>query len=73
MYPSSFEEYEFGYSPEFSQWEICFAWKPVKTVFGKKIWLKRCFKRTITHRYLIIKDKVYNEYATAFDLLKLGN
>lgn len=74
MYPSMFED--FGWEspkrlPEYSSWGKHFAWRKVVTVSGKKLWFKKCFKRSVTQRDPIKENVVTYEYATAFDLLKL--
>jgi hypothetical protein len=31
--------------PEYSKWEKWFAWRPVETIAGHKVWLKTIYKR----------------------------
>lgn len=48
-------------------WTKWFAWHPVKTIGGDRVWGRRCYRRT---RYTIFKRYAGCEYATDFDLLK---
>jgi len=34
--------------PHYSEWKKIFAWKPCKTIGGKKVWLRNIYLRTIT-------------------------
>lgn len=48
-------------------WQKWFAWRPVTTISGDRVWGKRIYRRT---RYTIFKRYAGCEYATDFDLLK---
>ena len=51
-------------------WHEVYAWWPVKTVYGKRIWLEKVYKRKV---WLVWGVSFHMEpetqYATAFDLL----
>ena len=51
-------------------WMEVFAWRPVKTVSGKRVWWKKVFKRRV---WVVWGTGFHMEpevqYATAFDLL----
>ena len=51
-------------------WKRWFAWRPVTTIGGDRIWGKRCYCRI---RYTIFKRYAGREYATDFDVLKEKN
>jgi hypothetical protein len=56
-------------------WKPYFAWLPVTTVFGQRIWLKSCFRNTRLFVSPATNGKglnAYYEYATAFDLLRIS-
>lgn len=53
---------------EFKPWEEWFAWRPVK-VNGKRVWLKRVFRRCI-NTYVDHDDWKRYEYGTAFDVIR---
>lgn len=46
------------------QWERWFAWRPVTTIRGRKVWLKFIYRRN----YTSIAGNEY-DYATSLDLL----
>ena len=52
----------------FSEWEEWFAWRPVK-VKGKRVWLKKVFRRCI-NTYVDHDDWKRYEYGTAFDVIR---
>ena len=54
-------------SEKIGPWRRWFAWRPVETITGNRVWGKRCYRRT---RYTIFKRYAGTEYATDFDLLK---
>ena len=37
--------------PEYTKWEKWFAWKPVKTLSGNKVWFKTIYRRQRTVRW----------------------
>ena len=37
--------------PEYTKWEKWFAWKPVKTLSGNKVWLKTIYRRQRTVKW----------------------
>lgn len=55
-------------------WREAFAWKPVKTVSGKRVWWKQVFKRRV---WVVWGTGFHMEphvqYATAFDMLTYDN
>lgn len=50
------------------EWHEWFAWRPVK-VHGKRVWLKRVFRRCI-NTYVDHDDWKRYEYGTAFDVIR---
>ncbi len=55
-----------------TNWRRWWAWRPVRTVSGQRIWFTWCYSRyrlEISRSDLYAHQRVY-EYATAFDLLK---
>lgn len=50
-------------------WHEWFAWRPVK-VHGKRVWLKRVFRRRPAHWSVEFDDWKRYEYGTIFDVLK---
>lgn len=48
-------------------WKETFAWLPVTTITGKRVWLKKVFKRRVK---MFINQKIETQYATAFDMFK---
>jgi hypothetical protein len=50
-------------------WEIWFAWRPVKTVTGERVWLKKVYRRCI-NTYVDHDDWTRYEYGNIFDVLK---
>lgn len=53
---------------EFGTWQEWFAWRPVK-VKGKRVWLKKVFRRCI-NTYVDHDDWKRYEYGTAFDVIR---
>lgn len=55
-------------------WHEVFAWKPVKTVSGKRVWWKRVYKRKV---WVVWGTGFHMEphvqYATVFDILTYDN
>lgn len=51
-----------------SPWQEWFAWRPVK-VNGKRVWLKRVFRRCV-NTYVDHDDWKRYEYGTAFDAIR---
>lgn len=49
-------------------WWPSFALFPHKTISGKFIWLKPCYKRVVW-RYTGFTDEPFTEYATVLDIL----
>ena len=54
-----------------SQWQEWYAWRPVK-VHGKRVWLKKVFRRCI-NTYVDHDDWKRYEYGTAFDVIRGNN
>lgn len=54
-----------------SPWVKWFAWRPVTTVGGHRMWLKSVYRRCI-NTYVDMDNWRRYEYATLFDVLK-GN
>ena len=52
----------------FGDWQEWFAWRPVK-VKGKRVWLKKVFRRCI-NTYVDHDDWKRYEYGTAFDVIR---
>ena len=50
-------------------WWPSFALWPARTISGRWIWLRKCYKR-IVWRYTGFVDEPFTEYATMFDILK---
>ena len=53
---------------EIGVWQEWFAWRPVK-VKGKRVWLKKVFRRCI-NTYVDHDDWKRYEYGTAFDVIR---
>jgi len=56
-----------GWSDGASPWKHWYAWYPVKTIGGDRVWGKRIYRRTC---FTVFKRYAGREYATDFDLLK---
>jgi hypothetical protein len=54
---------------EVMPWHIWFAWRPVKTVTGERVWLKKVYRRCI-NTYVDHDDWTRYEYGNIFDVLK---
>lgn len=55
-------------------WHEVFAWKPVKTVGGKRVWWKWVFKRRVWVVWGTgFHMEPHTQYATAFDMLTYDN
>ena len=53
-------------------WQKHFAWLPVVTVSGNRVWLKKIFKRKQYLRAIAIDNEAYYwQYADCFEVLKL--
>lgn len=50
-------------------WKEWFAWRPVK-VHGKRVWLKRVYRRRPAHWSVEYDNWKRYEYGTVFDVLK---
>jgi len=53
---------------EIMPWNIWFAWHPVKTVSGERIWLKKIYRRCI-NTYVDHDDWTRYEYGNIFDVI----
>ena len=49
------------------EWHQWYAWHPVKTIGGNRVWLKQIYRRT---QQTIFRRYAGYDYATDFDLLK---
>lgn len=49
-------------------WKLWFAWHPVKTKSGERVWGKRVYRRCI-NTYVDYEDWKRYEYADIFDVL----
>jgi hypothetical protein len=56
-----------GWKDGASPWKQWYAWYPVTTISGDRVWGKRIYCRT---RFTVFKRYAGREYATDFDLLK---
>lgn len=57
----------------YSNWNKIFAWFPVTTVSGQRIWFKPVYKRKVSELRSMgnsIVSHTYYEYGTLFDMLK---
>ena len=54
---------------EVEPWKIWFAWRPITTVTGERVWLKKIYRRCI-NTYVDHDDWTRYEYANIFDVLK---
>jgi hypothetical protein len=54
---------------EVMPWRIWFAWRPVRTVGGERVWFKKIYRRQIVS-YVDMDDWFHYEYANIFDILK---
>jgi len=53
---------------EVMPWRIWFAWYPVKTVAGERVWLKKIYRRCI-NTYVDMDDWTRYEYGNIFDVI----
>lgn len=54
---------------EVMPWRVWFAWRPVKTISGERVWGKKIFRRQVVS-YADMDDWAYYEYGNMFDVLK---
>ena len=54
---------------EVMPWQAWFAWRPVKTISGERIWGRKIFRRQVVS-YVDMDDWTHYEYANIFDILK---
>jgi len=54
---------------EIESWHIWFAWKPVTTINGERVWLKKIYRRQIVS-YVDMDDWMHYEYGNIFDIIK---
>lgn len=54
---------------EVMPWRIWFAWRPITTVNGERVWLKKIHRRKIVC-YADMDDWFRYEYGNMFDILK---
>lgn len=54
---------------EVMPWHNWFAWRPVRTVGGERVWFKKIYRRQIVS-YVDMDDWFHYEYANIFDILK---
>lgn len=52
-------------------WCEVFAWLPVKTVSGNRVWLKKIYKRRVRVEWGSIYSMKMVQYATDFDILRM--
>ena len=52
-------------------WKPWFAWRPVRTISGQRVWLKHIY-RTIGNTYVDYDNWTWYYYADEFDLLKVS-
>jgi len=54
-----------------TDWKHWFAWYPVVTVNGERIWLQKCYRRKV---FLFWDEMMFqtpdHEYATLFDVIQ---
>ena len=53
---------------EISPWKRWFAWRPVTSVSGQKLWMQTVYRRCI-NTYVDMDDWKRYEYADIFDVL----
>lgn len=53
---------------EVMPWKIWFAWYPVKSVSGERVWLKKIYRRCI-NTYVDHDDWTRYEYGNIFDVI----
>ena len=54
---------------EIMPWQVWFAWRPVKTISGERVWGKKIFRRQVVS-YVDMDDWTHYEYGNIFDVLK---
>jgi len=54
---------------ELGPWKPWFAWRPVTTVSGKRVWFARIYRRYI-NTYVDQEDWTRYEYGNMFDVIK---
>lgn len=57
------------YSTETGNWETWFAWYPVKTLDGKRIFWKNCYRRYVKYTPRFAGNKNGYEYANIFTII----
>ena len=57
------------YSTETGNWETWFAWYPVKTLDGKRIFWKNCYRRYVKYTPRFAGNKDGYEYANIFTII----
>ena len=56
---------------EIESWQIWFAWRPVNTVSGERVWFKKIYRRTTWYFGGDVDGKwAKYEYGNLFDILK---
>ena len=60
------------YVTERDHWSTWFAWYPVKTIDGERIFWKKCYRRYVRYipRYSDDKNRDGYEYANLFTIIK---
>ena len=53
---------------EVMPWNIWFAWRPVTTINGERVWLKKIYRRCI-NTYVDHDDWTRYEYGNIFDII----
>jgi len=55
---------------EFSEWEEHFAWSPVKTISGERVWLRKVYRRNFLPSISVLPAKM-PQYITKEKLVEM--
>ena len=54
---------------EIEPWRLWFAWRPVKTKTGERVWLRKIYRRCVWHYGGDNGQWAKSEYADMFDVI----
>ena len=52
-----------------TSWERWWAWYPVRTVSGQRVWFTWCYRRLAIYGMLWVVEDYEREFATVFDVI----
>ena len=53
----------------FSPWRTWFAWRPVRTVAGQLVWLRKIYRRAYEKDYVTHDDWTRYQYGSLLDVI----